>query len=105
MQETGRSTNQLRRDLTAYTLARVGLVAIITVVLVSLRVPLLVSLLIALVSGFPLALLLFHRLHVRVNAALADRAEWRKRERAKLRAQLRGEDQASDDHASEGTDK
>ncbi|MGH3433582.1 MAG: DUF4229 domain-containing protein [Thermocrispum sp.] len=79
-------------DLTLYLLARFGLTAAIAAALVLLvDAPVLVAALIGLVAGFPLALLLFRGLNARVTAGLATRGDRRKAERARLRAQLRGE--------------
>jgi hypothetical protein len=85
----------LGRDLALYSLARVALVAAVTVLLVIFDVPLLVAIAIALVVGFPLGLLLFRNLNNRVTAGLADRGAAKHAERERLRAQLRGEE--SDD--------
>jgi hypothetical protein len=86
------AVTDLRRDLVLYTLARLGLIALVAVVLVLFDVPLLVSLAIAIVVGFPLGLLAFRALNQRVTAGLAARGAERAEQRARLRAQLRGED-------------
>lgn len=83
---------RLGRDLALYTLARLGLVAVVTVVLVLLDVPFLVSLAVAIVVGFPTGLLLFRGLNRRVTAGLAARGAARHTERERLRAELRGDD-------------
>jgi hypothetical protein len=83
---------RLGRDLALYTLARLGLVAVVTVVLVLLDVPFLVSLAVAIVVGFPTGLLLFRGLNRRVTAGLAARGAARHAERERLRAELRGDD-------------
>ena len=90
--EQAANGNRLGRDLALYTLARVVLVAALTVVLALVKVPLLVALAIALVAGFPLSLLLFRGLNQRVTAAMAERNKARYDERQRLRAQLRGEE-------------
>ncbi|MGH3620452.1 MAG: DUF4229 domain-containing protein [Sciscionella sp.] len=95
------ASGSLLRDLTLYTLARLGLVAVVACLLVLSRVPLLIAVAVALVVGFPLALLLFRRLNARVATGLARHGAAREAERARLRAQLRGE--SSDDPA--GTDQ
>jgi hypothetical protein len=82
----------LTRDLTLYTLARIGLVAVVTVILLLFKVPLLVSVAVAVVVGFPLGILLFRPLNRRVTEGLAARGAERHEHRARLRAQLRGED-------------
>ena len=84
-------TPHLARDLTLYLVARFGLIAVVAGVLVLVKVPLLVSLAIAIVVGLPIGLLAFRGLNHRVTAGLAVRNERRARERAKLRAELRGE--------------
>lgn len=86
------STAQLGRDLALYTLARVGLVGLITALLVVAGVPLVVGLAVAVVVGFPLGLLLFRDLNRKVTAGLAARGEQRVVERERLRAKLRGEE-------------
>jgi hypothetical protein len=86
------STPHLARDLTLYLLARLGLIAVVTGVLVLVKVPLLVAIAVAVVVGFPLGLLILRKLNARVTAGIAARNEHRARERAKLRAQLRGEE-------------
>ena len=83
---------RLGRDLALYTLARLGLVAVVTVVLVLLEVPFLVSLAVAIVVGFPLGLLLFRGLNRRVTAGLAARGATKHAERERLRAELRGDE-------------
>ncbi len=82
---------QLGRDLALYTVARLGLVAVVTAVLMLFDVPVLVSLAIAVVLGFPLGLLLFRGLNNRVTAALAERGAEKHAARERLRAELRGE--------------
>ena len=85
-------TEHLGRDLALYVLARFGLIAVVAVILLLFRVPLLVALAVGIVVGLPVGLLAFRGLNARVTAGLAVRNERRARERAKLRAQLRGED-------------
>jgi uncharacterized protein YebE (UPF0316 family) len=81
----------LGRDLTLYTLGRLALVGVVTVVLVLFNVPLLVSLAVAIVVGFPLGLIVFRKLNNRVTAGLAERGAERVATRERLRAELRGE--------------
>lgn len=83
----------LGRDLTLYTLGRLALVGVVTVVLVLFEVPLLVSLAVAVVAGFPLGLLVFRGLNQRVTAGLAERGAERAETRDRLRAELRGEEE------------
>jgi hypothetical protein len=82
----------LARDLALYSVARVGLLAAVTGVLLLFDVPLLVSLAIAIVIGFPLGLLLFRGLNRRVTEGLAARGAAKHAERQRLRAMLRGDD-------------
>jgi hypothetical protein len=82
----------LGRDLTLYTLARLVLVGIVTVLLLLFDVPLLVSLAIAIVVGFPLGLVIFRSLNNRVTAGLAERNADRAAARDRLRAELRGDE-------------
>lgn len=84
----------LVRDVAAYTLARLALIAVLAVALVLAGVPLLVSLLLALVVALPLSLVLFSGLRARVTAGLRVTAQRRRAERDRLRAQLRGNQQA-----------
>ncbi len=82
----------LSRDLTLYTLARIGLVAVVTVVLLLFKVPVLVALAVAIVAGFPLGIMVFRPLNRRVTEGLAARGAQRAEQHARLRAELRGED-------------
>ncbi|WP_143231257.1 DUF4229 domain-containing protein [Actinosynnema sp. ALI-1.44] len=82
------------RDLALYTAARIALVAVLTAVFVLVKIPLLVGLAVAVVVAFPLSLLLFRGLNQRVTAGLAERGESRRSERERLRAELRGDEQA-----------
>ncbi|MEV0086605.1 DUF4229 domain-containing protein [Saccharopolyspora sp. NPDC050642] len=77
----------LTRDITLYTLARLGLVAAVTALLVLVHVPVLVALAVAVVVAMPLSLLVFGGLRRKVAAGMAERGA----RRAELRAQLRGE--------------
>lgn len=85
--------NTLARDLTLYTLGRLVLVGVVTVVLVLFNVPLLVAVAVAVVVGFPLGLLVFRGLNNRVTAGLAERGAERAQTRERLRRELRGEDE------------
>lgn len=78
------------RDLVLYTAARLGLVAVVTTVLMLVEIPLLVGLAVAVVVAFPLSLVLFKGLNQRVTAGMAQRGA----ERARLRAQLRGDEES-----------
>ena len=74
-----------------YALARLGLVAVITVVLGFAGVPVLIALLVALVVALPLSMVLFRGLRVRLDAAIAESRRRRSVEREALRSRLRGE--------------
>ncbi|MPZ00374.1 MAG: DUF4229 domain-containing protein [Actinophytocola sp.] len=91
-----RTNDRFGVDLTLYLLARFGLVVLVAALLVAFAgAPPLVALVVALVASFPLGLLLFRGLNARVTAGLAVRGERRKAEKARLRAELRG-DRGSD---------
>lgn len=79
-------------DIALYSLARLGLLAVLTALLLLFEVPLLVALAVAVVLAMPLSLFLFGGLRRRVAAGMAERAEQRRQRRERLRAQLRGED-------------
>ncbi|TCO65250.1 DUF4229 domain-containing protein [Actinocrispum wychmicini] len=83
---------RLSRDIVLYTAARLGLVAVVAAVLVLFKIPLLVALAVAVVTAFPLSLLLLRGLNQRVTNAMNERSDARRAERARLRAQLRGEE-------------
>jgi hypothetical protein len=85
-------SSTLGRDLTLYTLGRLALVGVVTLVLVLFDVPLLVAVAIAVVVGFPLGLLVFRGLNQRVTAGLAERGAERMAVKERLRAELRGEE-------------
>lgn len=81
----------LARDLALYTLLRLAVVALLAAVLVLLGVPLLVAVLLALVVALPLSVLLLPGLRARVAQGLAVASDRRRRERTRLRSQLRGD--------------
>jgi hypothetical protein len=80
-----------------YTLARLGLVAVVAGLLVIAGVPVLLALLIGLIVALPLSMVLFKGLRVRLDAAVAVSGARRSAEREALRARLRGEDGAVPD--------
>ncbi|MGQ4596907.1 DUF4229 domain-containing protein [Nocardia sp. R6R-6] len=88
----------MARNLALYTVARLGLVVVLTAVIVlaakvaSVDIPLVVAALFALIIAMPLSLTLFKRLRARVNEDIALVDERRRRDKAQLRARLRGED-------------
>ncbi|MEU7764193.1 DUF4229 domain-containing protein [Nocardia sp. NPDC049190] len=96
-QQTAGAGRRLIRDLALYTLARLALVIVITAVivlaarLVSVDIPLVVAALFALIIAMPLSLTLFKRLRARVNEDIALVDERRRKDKAQLRARLRGE--------------
>ncbi len=88
-----RTGDTFARDLVLYVLARLALVVVIAVPLALVPgVPLLVALIVGFFVGMPFGLLLLRPLNERVTAGLAARNERRATERARLRAELRGED-------------
>lgn len=82
----------LVRDVVLYTFARLGVVALIALVLVQFGVPVVVALLLALVVSLPLSLVLLRGLRGRVNEGIGAVTERRRVERERLRTQLRGEE-------------
>ncbi|MFI1464633.1 DUF4229 domain-containing protein [Nocardia carnea] len=88
---------RLARNLALYTLARLVLVVILTAVImagawvVSVQVPVIVAVLFAIVIAMPLSLTLFKGLRGQVNSDIAAVDERRRRDKAQLRARLRGE--------------
>lgn len=97
-QPTARPGRRLAVNLALYTLARLALVAVITAViilaarLVSVDIPLVVAALFALIIAMPLSLALFKKLRAKVNEDIAVVDEKRRKDKAQLRARLRGED-------------
>ena len=81
----------LARDITLYTVARFGLVAVVTALLLLTGVPLLVALAVSVIAVMPLSMLVFRKLRIRVATGIAERNETRKARREHLRAQLRGD--------------
>lgn len=95
----GPSGSRLVLDVLAYVLARLVLVAALTVAilgvghLVGLReVPLVIALLFALVIALPLGIWVFAPLRRRATASIAAFDERRRKDREQLQARLRGED-------------
>lgn len=88
---------RLARNLALYTLARLALVAILTAVimavtaLVTVQIPLIVAVLFAIVIALPLSLTLFKGLRGKVNSDIAAVDARRRRDKAQLRARLRGD--------------
>jgi hypothetical protein len=74
-----------------YSLARLGLVALVAGLLLLAGTPLVIALLVALVVALPLSMLLFRGLRSRLDEALASARARRGVERAALRARLRGD--------------
>lgn len=74
-----------------YACARLGLVAVITLVLTLVGVPLVIAVLVALIVALPLSMVLFRGLRARLDGALAESGARRAREREALRSRLRGE--------------
>ncbi|ULE34175.1 DUF4229 domain-containing protein [Mycobacterium sp. IDR2000157661] len=95
----GPTGSRLVLDVVAYILARLLLVAVLTVAilgvghLVGLReFPLVVALLFAIVIALPLGIWVFAPLRRRATASIAAFDERRRADRAQLQARLRGED-------------
>src|SRR5690349_24880306 len=76
-----------------YALARLGLLALIALVLVLAGVPALIAVLVALIVALPLSMVLFRGLRARLDEALTATRERRSVEREALRARLRGDDE------------
>ncbi|WP_227997220.1 DUF4229 domain-containing protein [Nocardia australiensis] len=98
-QQPARVGRRLARNLALYSLARLALVVVLTVViiaiarLVSVDIPLVVAALFALLLAMPLSLTLFKKLRTRVNQDIAVVDEKRRQDKARLRARLRGDEQ------------
>ncbi|QXQ14415.1 DUF4229 domain-containing protein [Skermania piniformis] len=88
---------RLAVDLALYTVARLGLVVVLTALIVGIThlfgvaVPLIVALLFAVLLALPLSMVLFRSLRARVNESIARVDERRRHDKADLRAKLRGE--------------
>ncbi|WP_433730932.1 DUF4229 domain-containing protein [Nocardia sp. CA-129566] len=100
-QQTAGTGARLARNLVLYTLARLGLVVVITAAimgvaqLVSVEIPLVVAALFALIIAMPLSLTVFKRLRARVNEDIALVDAKRRQDKAQLRARLRGDDDST----------
>jgi Protein of unknown function (DUF4229) len=81
----------LGRDLALYVLARFSLVAVVAVILVAVHVPVLIGIAAGLVVGLPVSVVALRGWHQRLARGLAARGMVRGAERAKLRAELRGD--------------
>ncbi|MGU3436495.1 DUF4229 domain-containing protein [Actinomycetes bacterium M1A6_2h] len=94
---TDSSKGKLVRDLALYTGARLGLIAAVAAViffgamLFGVQIPVLVAMVFALVVAFPLSIVLFKSLRIRVNEDIAAVDEQRRIARADLNSRLRGE--------------
>lgn len=88
----GRSAS-LASQLVIYTVMRLGLVAVITVVLTFvLQIPLIVSLLLAIIMQMPLSMILFNGQRRRVTDLINVRSAVRRSQRDSLRQALRGDE-------------
>ncbi|MFR9801635.1 DUF4229 domain-containing protein [Pseudonocardia sp. RS010] len=94
----------LAATVVVYTVARLGLVAVIAALLALVGVPLLLAILLALVVALPLSLVVFRGLRARLDLALAESGRRRSAQRDALRARLRGDDPA-DDRAGASADR
>jgi membrane protein implicated in regulation of membrane protease activity len=90
--------------LALYTLARLGLLALIAGLLLLAGTPVLIALLVALIVALPLSMLVFRGLRARLDVALAASRARRATERSALRARLRGDepDTVSDESVESG---
>jgi hypothetical protein len=77
-----------------YALARLALVAVVTVLMLLAGTPFLIAVLVGLIVALPLSMVLFRGLRSRLDGALAESRSRRSAERAALRARLRGEGDA-----------
>ncbi len=75
-----------------YTLARLGLVAVVAAALALAGVPFVIAILVALIVALPLSMVLFRGLRGRLDAAIAEVSRRRGVEREALRSRLRGEE-------------
>jgi hypothetical protein len=82
----------LGASVALYSLARLGLLAVIALVLVLAGVPALIAVLVALIVALPLSMVLFRGLRARLDEALAVTRQRRSVEREALRARLRGDE-------------
>ncbi|MGW4326813.1 DUF4229 domain-containing protein [Nocardia sp. NPDC004573] len=88
----------MARNLALYTVARLGLVVALAALiklaawLVAVDIPVVVAALFALIIAMPLSLTLFKRLRAKVNEDIALVDERRRRDKAELRARLRGDE-------------
>lgn len=95
----GASVSRMLRDIALYTLARLVMVAVLTVAILLVarligvgEMPLVVALLFGIVISLPLGVWLLAPLRRRASTGIAEVDERRRREREQLRARLRGED-------------
>lgn len=92
------TTGTLVRDVVLYSVARLGLVVVLAVVILfggkafGVDVPLVVAALFAVLIALPLSLVLFAKLRKRVNLDIAAVDAQRRADKADLNAKLRGED-------------
>jgi hypothetical protein len=81
----------LAATVALYTLARVGMVAAIAMLLVLAGVPLVLAVLVGLIVALPLSMVAFRGLRARLDEALGSALERRSAQREALRARLRGD--------------
>lgn len=91
----------LAATLAPYTIARLGVLAVVAALLALTGMPFLLALLIALIVALPLSMVLFRGLRARLDAALAERGARRRAVREELRSELRGEERTRNDHLGE----
>lgn len=92
-----RSATRVVVDVLAYVVARLALVAALTVLIIVVgrlfgidEFPVVVALLFALVVALPLGIWVFAPLRRRATAGVAELSEQRRKEREELRARMRG---------------
>lgn len=94
---TRASSGTLIRDVALYSVARLGLVVALTLLILyvprvfGVEIPLLVAALFAVLIALPVSLVLFASLRRRVNEGIAAVDERRRTERADLEKRMRGE--------------
>lgn len=89
--EDAPAESSLALDITLYTLARLGMLALAVAILMFFGVPFLVSAAVGVVVVMPLSMFVFGGLRRRVAVGMAERTRHRREQRERLRAELRGE--------------
>ncbi|MHA6801439.1 DUF4229 domain-containing protein [Bounagaea algeriensis] len=87
---------RLAGDIALYTLARLGMLALVAAVLVLVGVPFLVAAAVSVIVVMPASMLVFGALRRRVATGIAVRKQARQARREALRAELRGEQERAE---------